>query len=55
MFVGDSIVGKTGSALSKGDDVVVCFPGAKIKAVTEGVEKSPGSWQGRIDSSTRRN
>ena len=29
VFVGDSIVRKSDRALSKGDDVVVCFPGAK--------------------------
>ena len=29
VFVGDSIVRKTDRALNKGDDVVVCFPGAK--------------------------
>ena len=32
VFVGDSIV-------RKGDDVVVCIPGAKIEAITERVEK----------------
>ena len=40
VFVGDSIVRKTGRALSKGDDVVVCFSGAKIEAITGRVEKS---------------
>ena len=30
MFVGDLIVRKTDRVLTKGGDVVVCFPGAKI-------------------------
>ena len=38
VFVGDSIVRKTDIALNKGDDVVVCLPGAKIEAITERVE-----------------
>ena len=33
--VGDSIVRKTDSRLSKGEDVVVCLPGARIEHVTE--------------------
>ena len=40
MFVGDSIVRKTDRPLRKGDDVVGCFPGAKIEAITERVKKS---------------
>ena len=32
--MGNSIVGKTDRALSKEDDVVVCFPGAKIETIT---------------------
>ena len=35
IFVGDSIVRKTDSRLSKGEDVVVCLPGARIEHVTE--------------------
>ena len=35
VFVGDSIVRKTDIVLNKGDDVVVCFPEAKIEAITE--------------------
>ncbi|KAI0209041.1 hypothetical protein LSAT2_006299 [Lamellibrachia satsuma] len=35
VFVGDSIVRKTDRVLNKGDDVVVCLPGAKIEAITE--------------------
>ncbi|KAI0214967.1 hypothetical protein LSAT2_032978 [Lamellibrachia satsuma] len=38
VFVGDSIVRKTDRVLNKGDDVVVCLPGAKIEAITERVE-----------------
>ena len=40
VFVGDSIVRKTDRVLNKGDDVVVCLPGAKIKAITERVKTS---------------
>ncbi len=36
--VGDSIVRKTDSRLRKGEDVVVCLPGARIEHVTERVE-----------------
>ena len=42
VFVEDSIVRKTDRALSKGDDVVVCFPGAKIEAITERIKKIMG-------------
>ena len=35
IFVGDSIVRKTDSRLNKGEDVVVCLPGARIEHVTE--------------------
>ena len=35
VFVGDSIVSKTDNALYKGSDVVVCFPRAKIEAVSK--------------------
>ena len=38
VFVGDSIVRKTNRVLNKGDDVVVCLPGAKLEAITERVE-----------------
>ena len=43
VFVGDSIVRKTDRVLNKGDDVVVCLPGAKIEAITERVENIVGS------------
>ena len=38
-YVGYSIVRKTDTRLSKGTDVVVCLPGARIEHVTERVEK----------------
>ena len=44
--MGDSIVRKTDSRLNKGEDVVVCLPGARIEHVTERVEKSKGRGQG---------
>ena len=31
IYVGDSIIRKTDSRLSKGEDVVVCLPGARIE------------------------
>ena len=43
VFVGDSIVRKTDRVLNKGDDVVVCLPGAKIEAITERVKNIIGS------------
>ena len=46
VFVGDSIVRKTDIFLNKGDDVVVCLPGAKIEAITERVENIVGSGKG---------
>ena len=46
VFVGDSIVRKTERVLNKGDDVVVCLPGAKIEAITERVENIVGSGKG---------
>ena len=39
IYVGDSIVRKTDSRLNKGEDAVVCLPGARIEHVTERVEK----------------
>ena len=44
--MGDSIVRKTDRVLNKGDDVVVCLPGAKIEAITERVEHIVGSGKG---------
>ena len=46
IYVGDSIVRKTDTRLSKGEDVVVCLPGARIQHVTERVEESMGRGNG---------
>ena len=46
VFVGDSIFRKTDRVLNKGDDVVVCLPGAKIEAITERVKNIVGSGKG---------
>ena len=46
VFVGDTIVRKTDRVLNKGDDVVVCLPGAKIEAITKRVENIVGSGKG---------
>ena len=46
VVVGDSIVRKTDRVLNKGDDVVVCLPGAKIEAITERVKNIVGSGKG---------
>ena len=46
IFVGDSIMRKTDSRLSKGEDVVVCLPGARIEHVTERVEMIMGRGNG---------
>ena len=46
VFVGDSVVRKTDRVLNKGDDMVVCLPGAKIEAITERVENIVGSGKG---------
>ena len=46
IYVGDSIVRKTHTRLSKGKDVVVCLPGARIELVTERVEKIMGRGNG---------
>ena len=40
--MGDSTARKTDTRLSKGKDVVVCLPGARIEHVTEKVEKIMG-------------
>ena len=44
--MGDSKVRKTDTRLSKGEDVVVCLPGARIEHVTEGVETIMGRGNG---------
>ena len=46
IYVGDSIVRKTDTRLSKGKDVVVCLPGARIEHVTERVETIMGRGNG---------
>ena len=46
VFVEDSIVRKTDRVLNKGDDVVVCLPGAKIEAITQRVKNIVGSGKG---------
>ena len=46
IYVGDSIVRKTDTRLSKGKDVVVCVPGAMIEHVTERVKKIMGRGKG---------
>ena len=46
IFVGDSIVRKTDSRLSKGEVVVVCRPGARIEHVSERVEQVMGTGKG---------
>ena len=54
IYVGDSIVRKTDRSLSKGKDVVVCLPGARIEHVTERVKKIMGRGKWRVHSGTRR-
>ena len=46
LFVGGSIVRKTDTRLSRGEDVVVCLPGARIEHVTERVEQIMGRGYG---------
>ena len=46
IYVGDYIVRKTDTRLSKGKDVVVCLPGARIEHVTEKVETIMGRGNG---------
>ena len=45
-FMGDSILRKTDKTLNKGEDVVVCLPGARIEHVTDRVENVLGHGQG---------
>ena len=44
--MGYSIVRKTDSRLSKGEDIVVCLPGARIEHVIEMVEQVMGTGKG---------
>ena len=46
IYVRDAIVRKTDSRLDKGEDVVVCLPGARIEHVTERLEKIMGRGKG---------
>ena len=46
IYVGDSIIRKTDSRLSKGEDVVVCLPGPRIEHVTQRVENIMGRGNG---------
>ena len=46
IFVGDSIVRKTDSRLNKGEDVVVCLPGARIEHMRERVDNIMGRGKG---------
>ena len=46
IYVGDTIVRKTDTRLSKGEDVVVCLPGARIEHVTERIEEIMGRGNG---------
>ena len=50
IYVGDSIVRKTDTRLSRGEDVVVCLPGARIEHVTERVEDIMGRGNGGYTS-----
>ena len=46
VFMGDSILRKTDKTLSKGENVVVCLPEARIEHVTERIENTLGGGQG---------
>ena len=46
IYVGHSIVRKTDTRMSRGEDVVVCLPGARIEHVTERVEQIMGRGYG---------
>ena len=54
IYVGDSTVRKTDTRLSKGEDVVVCLPGARIEHVTERAERDHGKWKWRVHTGTHR-
>ena len=51
--MGDSILRKTDKTLSKGEDVVICLPQARIEHVIERVEHI-GAWPARIYINTCR-
>ena len=46
IFLWETIVRKTDTRLSKGEDVVVCLPGARIEHVTESVDQIMGRGNG---------
>ena len=46
VFVGDWVVRKTDRVIRKGDDMMVCFSGAKIEAIIERVDKIMGRGKG---------
>ena len=46
--MGDSILRKADRTLSKGEDVVVCLPAARIEHVTERVENVFGHGHGGL-------
>ncbi len=46
LYVGDSIVRKTDSTLSKDEDIVVCLPEGKLEHVTERVQGILGHGNG---------
>ena len=52
--MGDSIVRKTDTILSKGKDVVVCLPGARIEHVIERIEEDHGKRTWRVHTGTHR-
>ena len=55
IYVGDSIVRKTDTRLSKGEDVVVCLPGARLEQVTERESRADhGKRKWEVHTSTRR-
>ena len=53
IYVGDYIVRKTDIILSKGRDVVVCLPGARIEHVTERVKTVMGRGNGGSGQTTQ--
>ena len=46
VYMGESILRNIDKTLSKGEDVVVCLPGARIEHVAERVENTLGHDQG---------
>ena len=46
IYVGDSIVRKTDSTLTKNEGIVVCSPGTRIEQVTQ--RGNHGAWKWRV-------